>query len=136
MSGILIIGGQAAIRAAKAQRDALLLENYGGDPPPATVLRSTLNAWLKSSPVGRDLTRPVGTATWNSKYDEAKGGRHTIVPHSPEELEYCKRNAAQLPKDTVLVALVPEEARKAFILVTGIVWKDPNAAEKYYEIPV
>ena len=121
---------------AKAERNAELLRRFGGDPPPPEVLFSTLDAWLVTSPAGRDVTKPVGSATWDTKYDEKKGGYNAIVPHSPEELEYCKQQAAQLPEDTILVGMVPAAARKAFILITGIVWEGAVPAQKDYEVPV
>ena len=130
---IIIHCHQAA--RAKAERNAELLRRFGGTPVAGSVVfhaRCVVGYVPRRS--GLEPTR--GICYVGHQVRRKKGGYNAIVPHSPEELEYCKQQAAQLPEDTILVGMVPEAARKAFILITGIVWEGDVPAQKYYEVPV
>lgn len=124
--GILIVGwpGMRAHRIAYADRA------YGAPPPTKERLMDTLAAWVNAgNPEGRDMSvaGPI-TKTWTG------GGE--FIPHSREEVEYCRAAAANLPSDTVLVGVVPPDSRKQFILLAEIAWAARAASQKYYEIPL
>ena len=119
--GVEIVGW-GAMRSLRVERAARL---YGGPAPTPDELMSRLLEWVNGgNPVGR-LPSALRTETW------VCGGE--MIPHSREEIEYCMGAASGLPEDAVLVAIVPGDSRKQFILLRGIVW-ERMPSSRYYEV--
>ena len=126
----------------RAERLRRAEQYFLGPHPDKKRCMAVLNRWVmvENQPPGRDTGTTPYWAPWIQSCVACRNKscrQHAFVPHSPEQVEHCKTEAAALPEDTIMVALVPAHSDKRMSLITGIRWKDGTPPPtKYYEVPM